>query len=547
MGLAAPVPIASGNSAPLSPAAVVRANTGVGLSPDTYRQRTFREEKLRDSDNVMAEKLAKCGIEVFTGRALWWVGDVTGKAIPLSRLREVNIFETVQNRHRSFYLKAMQHFAAGHPGSKNFRYAVITTPGRIPMGADMWGLKRRMMARISEWARLIRRQFDIELLLNSVEYTFDKESRTFFLHFNIVYWPRRVLSRIVLNPMRAGERGTLENWLEARLGFEGLYIKPEGENQFRPMNAWEAFLRFSHHFLKVHWKDCGRVEKFDEVIKYVLKSVDRDDLKKIECAWLFNENYRSRFIQVYGDAKEHIKTLRANRQKLAYVQDGAGKVLHRIQLPEVEPQERPEPDPDAIRETENLIRGRTPPMAKACAWAEPGTLIEGYTPTPKTGGGRRRLAEAREDAERSRIWWDHNGAPDPRTALAVSEAWLLAASNEAARAISFFCASKPTQYDSNADIFETVSARTIPPAGECAASSVHTTELTPPPPAPGGETTEGQLAAGAGDRLVKPPDKPHLETAIPIKMRIICNMPARQGAMRLEDGAWYDPETGEIL
>jgi hypothetical protein len=148
--------------------------------------------------------------------------------------------------------------------------------------------------------------------------------------------------------------------------------------------------------------------------------------------------------------------------------------------------DKPEDDPHKVKQTENLIRGRTSPQAKASPWAEPGTLIEGYNPTPATQAGRRRLEEARDRAALSFDHWRANGAPDPTTALSIGDAWLLAPSHEEAEKIFPFAAAGRRE---NKEPREKVALADLPDRASAAVARdqakkpeapfiVHTTDLT---------------------------------------------------------------------
>ena len=443
----------------LTPRDVVARNTGIGIPASMYRERIERERFILDGDNALAEKLAFNGLDVFQGRRLTWVGDVTGRAINLSALRDVNIFESVQQRHRGKYLKALEHFGQGHRGRKHFRYLVVTSQRRLAVGEDLKGLKESMTRRLSKWQREIRTMFGIELLLNVIEFTFDKEKRTVFVHFNLLVWPHRALGRAIGKQIKDGHEVT--------------------------MTEWDAFLKYTWKFLKVHWQDNGRVDDFKELIKYMLKSVDRMNLSQVEAVWLYNELFHQRFIIPYNSFREHLAQLKRDRQKLVYVAEpSGGKALRVIQLPDLDTTPRDEDEDETedtgVKETENLIRGRTAPLVRVSAWAEPGTLIEGYTPTPETGGGRRRLEEARERAAGALEHWRANGAPDPATALAVSDAWLLAASHDDAAQIVAMGGGAGNEKENRA---RTSSRR--PANDEGAPSRVHTTDLSLPSTGPG--------------------------------------------------------------
>jgi hypothetical protein len=457
------------DNSPLSPISVLARNTGLGLPAKVFRDRVHRDTFMRDCDNLMAEKLHANGFKVFQDRQLAWVGDVTERQVNLSRLRDLNIFETVQQRHRSHYLKALEHFGENCPGRKYFRYAVITSERRLKVGENIRAFKARMMARIAAWQRHIREAWDIEVLLTVVEYTFDEDTRSIFVHFNVLMWPHRNLA--------------------ATDHFESLDVIENGMRRTvrTPVSQWQMYLKFSWKFLKVHWKDNAKVEKFGELMKYVLKGVDRRALDQVETVWLFQELFHQRFIVAYGAFKGHLRGLRENRLKLAYVSDPGEtkKRIRLVQLPDL-PEKTDDletvcDDDDSDKPTstdENVIRGRTGCLNGATAWAEPGTLVENYTATPVTPGGQRRLNDLRAKAATSAEWWKLNGAPDPAIAIAVSDAWLLAPDDQAAeKVLPLFFGLRGAKNDSNADI---LSAQTKVELSQDLASEsmVHTTDLT---------------------------------------------------------------------
>lgn len=414
---------------PLSPQEMHRANTGLALAPAVYRERLARERIAADSDFLLASKLAQTDgrwqpVDPWAKRRLAWVGDVTGEVIPLSPLRDVNLFERVQGRHRAFYLNALRDFSEDHPARRFFRYVVITSGKRLVAGEeDLRGRRQEMMRRISAWQRIIWRRWKIETLLMVAEHTFDKDERSIHLHFNLLIWPHRALQSEKTRPLRCVKSGKI-------IGHTS--------------DAWRDYLEFSRDYLGVWWKDCRKISDLEEIIKYCYKgekanpqdatkkisSDFRRDITPLEANWLYTHTFRGRTITSYGSFKSHIRMLRENRLKLAYVADRRGqKHLRRIQLPP-----RRERDDSGINETaedgrganpkfENLVRGRTAPMAKACAWSEPGHIVENYTLRPCTPSGQKALDKMDDARAESLKAWASNGAPPPAVALAVSRAW----------------------------------------------------------------------------------------------------------------------------
>jgi hypothetical protein len=503
----------------LSPADVDLANTGRGLTPALYRSRAEREQRMLDSDFILAEKLARRGVDVWAKRKLTWLGDVTGETVNISPLRQVNIFESCMQAKRSFYLKALEHFGADCPGRKYFRYTVITTKRRIRAGESVDDIKKEMMRRISAWQRIIKKRYQIETLLNVGEYTFDKETRTFYFHFNILQWPHVNLSA----------------------------IRCMG-SPYSAENLWQEYLKFTWDFLHVHWQDNKRLENFAELMKYVLKgnyvagdgrhvSFDaRREVTPEEAEWLFHELYRRRFIVTYGAFKEHVRRLRANRQKLVYVAGDAGKKQLRVmQIPI-----NPDVEESALldvedhveakhgnRRTENLVRGRTGPLARVSAWAEPGTIIEGYTDTPQTADGRAELERVKERGRASIDAWTANGAPAPAIALAVSKAWLCAADDDEAGRVDPL----------NANV------RNSGRSSAVGSSRVHTTDLTLHKTGPPG----GALApaeAPPSQAQTEHQTYPNIEAEFRNQNLGTFSFRDEAGQTRV---AHFDPETGEIF
>lgn len=300
--------------------------------------------------------------------------------------------------------------------------AVVTAGERIPLGGDLRGTMQKLHRDISRWAHEADKLWNVAVIYRGSEFTFDTETQTFHPHANVLYAPRKALKG----------------------------------------DQWAKFLSWSHQRLGAHWKDCGKLEKPQEAIKYPFKPAILDALSSENLAWLFHETYRLKIAQPMREFKQwreelvyqvterdrvnpftgEVKTVRVKEKRDRPLKVGFVKTNSGAQLSIIE--KAPRKKVSTATQTgcvddvmENIIVCRLSPQFRYSPYAEPVTMVMNYTPDPVTIDGKERLAEIKARRKEALRYWKANGAPDPRTALALGKAQRAAVEGEAQKVRAF--------------------------------------------------------------------------------------------------------------
>ncbi|WP_425405181.1 hypothetical protein [Hwanghaeella sp.] len=268
-------------------------------------------------------------------------------------------------------LNALIYFQRNADGGRYMRYAVVTAGKRIPAFGALRETIKKLGRDVSRWASEARARFDIEVVYRGTEFTVNAEGE-YHPHANVLYIPRRKLDD----------------------------------------DEWSEFLSWSRTRLGAHWRDCGKLSEPREALKYPFKPNDLNGRPNPEIAWLFHELFRMKLAQPLGAFKAFWKELDTEKEKIGriYTPDGSGGELQRIKKQEREGGAG-EPRIQAFKEN-NLIC-RTSPQARFSPFLEPLTMVENYTATPKTEGGKHRLQLLQLRMANARADWNRNGGPDP--------------------------------------------------------------------------------------------------------------------------------------
>jgi len=458
----------------LGPADVRRSNTGIGMTATARRAQKKRLGIMRRQSCDIADKLEACGHQARIDNPVKLLGEVTGELLESSPFRNVRLIPEVALRERAQQLATVEGFEQ-HIGdnSKYWRYGVVTSEGRIMPGESIRQRHNKICLKITKFFRKALEKYGIELLLRSTEFTIDdgkvdgtqvrEPTWSAHLHHNLMYWPTRLLSAA----------------------------------------QWSQFLIDFHEALDVQLQDCGRIEDLNELIKYSFKPAELDDAPAHVIGWLFDELFKARLVATYNSLQSFAKAHEHQKYQFLHEfkrKDWINKETRKAKARADEEQITDETKAQTRQEiaVENLIIGRTSPMAKACAWREAYILVINHTEHPTTDAGRANLDKIRGFQAESREIWFLNNAPDPIIAMQVSRAWEEAKSDAAAEKIQPF-----------------IPAKADP---EPAHYNVHTTTVTV------------QHGVGATQS-----DLPEIVESSPLVM------PLWSG------GQWFDPETGELI
>ena len=347
---------------------VLVLNTGTTHGIESWEEGRARQAVLCEQTRRIADVLEASGIQVRLPSDVSLVGEVTGNVDLAESWRAIRFLPLVAQRDRKPVSSAMKLWLRGS-GGRHVRYAVVTSGDRVPLGGALKKRQAEHTANIRRWASEAGQRFGVELLLRATEYTVNDDG--VHLHSNIAYRLARPL----------------------------------------PADSWSEFLSWSRGRLQATWKDCGELENADELVKYCVKPADLDRLGDDDLVWLFEQTFRAKMIQPLGAFGEWMKDLERDRLKVAMVRDSEGN-KSRLRLVTKMKRDMTKGGGEV---GENVICGRTLPQARWTQWAEPVSLVMGYTEMPQTPEGVRRLAVLRSRQAEAQGWWIANGAPDPAT------------------------------------------------------------------------------------------------------------------------------------
>ncbi|MGC2854172.1 hypothetical protein ACM64Y_01765 [Novispirillum sp. DQ9] len=413
---------------------LLEANTGWRRRDlEGWVEKRADRERLRADTERLADILEAHGVEARQESTVHAVGLVTGLVDELEAYRNVNFLPLVAARNRAAPIREIKKWLKDHPEVARFaRYGVITSGRRVPLFGDLRGRVTGFHRAMSKWVHECRHTWRVEVLHGQTELTVDEEP-SLHVHGNVIYAPMR--------KMREGE--------------------------------WADFLTWTRDHFGAHWRDCGRLQDVEEVVKYCLKGDDVGLLADLACLvpewadadtfaavpelakrrsvrtgapveicddaavahlerlaprlqrqaesyphpvkWLAEQLQGLHLGRSYGALKEYRSSLRKDGLKVAALRRGDGARLVEVQKTK---KDRPDPDRQRERAEENCILGITLPSPRFTPWSEPVALVAHWQPEPRTGDGRHALEVLGDFARASRGAWDRAGAPDPATALA---------------------------------------------------------------------------------------------------------------------------------
>ncbi|RVO61810.1 hypothetical protein [Sinorhizobium meliloti] len=411
---------------------VMRSNTAWSLDPVAWAKRQAATKVLEGQTERIADALLRAGVNVVLDGDLTMIGAVTGVVEHQRVYRAVRFLPTVAGRDRRGIVNGLKLFISGHPNSRYFRYAVMTCAQPVPVGGDLRTVIRGLSRRISKWSHEARKKYGIEALYRGIEFTrataaerdaaahargetsdlseeYGADTVLYHVHANVLYWPTRNIAKL-----------------------------------------WPEFLRFTHHATDAWWKDNGRVEKVEEIVKYCSKPADTLAASDDELVWLYQATRRLKICQPLGVFKLWLAELEKAGEKVVRVRDGRGdgrlrRVLKRGRKPpepvdeyleakkaeqeageavtpavtEIADSDKADVAPKTQRETppSNVVLGLTLPQWRHTPWAEPLIMVQHYDPTKAFGEGSGDIEAWRQ---RAREDWDNNWGPSPAEALRVA-------------------------------------------------------------------------------------------------------------------------------
>ncbi|NEI32211.1 hypothetical protein GR232_36090 [Rhizobium leguminosarum] len=409
------------------------------LDADAWARRTTATARLMQQNDRLADALQRAGEDVIRPGGLTLISAVTNIVETQRVFRAVRFLPVVAARDRRPTVNGLKLFIHEHPHSRYFRYAVMTCAEPVPYTSANPGKLREaikeLSRRVSKWAHEVSTPdkngqcYDIEVLYRGIEFTrstagerdaaavkrgqasdlsarYGADTVLYHVHANVLYWPKRNIEKL-----------------------------------------WPKFLQYTEKFMGAHWRDNGRVEKVEEIVKYVSKPADTLAATDDELVWLYRETQRLKICQPMGEFLLWLRELKKQRKKIARVHVGRGDgKLMRVKKGKRGGAEEDAADEDgnviegseadkgddigAVREAPkkrermgaavpppNLVIGLSLPQWRHTPWAEPMIMIQNYDPAATFG-------ESGGDIEawqrHAREWWDDAFAPPPEEALRVA-------------------------------------------------------------------------------------------------------------------------------
>lgn len=343
---------------------IERCMIGREVSRDTWVDGQRRARLLRDQSEDFVRRLERIGIKARSDRdETTIVGLITGRAERATDYRNCNLIPVQQSKNVHDMFKHVQYLMEH------------TRPGRLRMLVVSAGWCRydeyrkhhrahtRRMSKFASHPKL--KEFGISIEFYNVENTIHRDDVAMLnMHSHVLYQSHRKLGR----------------------------------------EKWCAFLEFARNFFPKRYVHDSKIEKPNEVVKYVFKPSEFDLLKDDELAEFWHQMVGGRpkfdpetgeietrvndagetvdccegplkFFHPYGSIKKMRRDLRERGQKLIKVQINDGRYQWRVTEPS-QPEEKPEPNPD--RSKENMVIAKTRPMPKFSPRMEPCVVVINY-------------------------------------------------------------------------------------------------------------------------------------------------------------------------
>lgn len=413
---------------------LLEANTGWRRRDlEGWVEKRADRERLRADTERLADILEAHGVEARQESTVYAVGLVTGLSDELEAYRNVNFLPLVAARNRAAPIREIKKWLKDNPHIARFaRYAVITSGDRVPL----FGPARKRVVGFhrahSKWANECRHTWGVEVYHAQTEATVDEEG-SLHIHSNVIYAPTRRMSDA----------------------------------------EWKDFLQWTRDHFGAHWRDCGRLQDVEEVVKYCLKGDDVGLLADLAClvpewadadayaavpeiakrwakrkgcpvevaedaaagyveqlaprlqrqaeryphpiVWLHEQLSGLHLGRSYGALKDYRSRLRKEGLKVAALRRGDAARLVEVQKTK---KDRQDPDRRRPRADENNILGITLPSPRFTPWCEPVALVANWNPDAATSDGKHALRQLGDFAAVARSAWDRAGAPEPASALA---------------------------------------------------------------------------------------------------------------------------------
>lgn len=370
---------------------VADANIGWAIDPTRWAERQRARQVLRDQTSRIADVLESKGVSCRGPSTITALSAVTGIATPLTAWRAIRFLPEVAARDRRPVLNAFKLFNQIDKKSKYFRYIVITSKEPVPAFGDLRGNIQELQRSISKWSHEVAKHFGKQVIIRTTEFTRDT----------------------------AENRGMSDRYEPSTPIYHPHCNVVISSDSAISKEEWSVFIQKTWNYFGSIWKDNGKIENENEIIKYCMKPSELNDASDDELLWLYNQTRRLKIVQPMGRFANFMKELEDERQKVVMVRGAEGiGYLSRVTKPERLDHSECEGAGTGI--AQNTILGLTLPSWQHSPWAEPSILIQHYEPKACGEAAFRNLEDIRAEMMIARQAWNASGAPAPSLALQVA-------------------------------------------------------------------------------------------------------------------------------
>ena len=255
---------------------LIALDTGRQQSDTLWLAEQMRQKTIDEQSARAAKILEGQGWKSKLDNDITFVGLITGKKKNPVKYRNTNCIMSVAQYNRREQGNSLRYYLNKNPHS---RYLTVAQGARIPAHSPDFRTKMQKFGRkISKFAMIAFHEWDVEVICRIFEMPRDS-NRTYHLHANIVYRPLRKMSK----------------------------------------QKWKAWLKFINKYFGHGSKDNGIIKNVDEIVKYMIKGDDVDNIMnedETELLWLAQQTFNIRIFSAMNGYKSFRSDLKSQKRKV---------------------------------------------------------------------------------------------------------------------------------------------------------------------------------------------------------------------------------------
>ena len=263
-------------SNPFSVENLIDEDTGIQVNDVDWLTSVHRQEEIKTQTQDACDVLSRFNVKTSVENNIYFKGLVTGVVSQPIKYRNINFLMAVAQQNRKEQQNALGLFLDKYE-NRHARYLTVASGERIPVGGDLAGRMEGFSRKISRFAWECDHDWDVDVFCRVFEMPYSDGS--LHLHANIVYQPRGRMSP----------------------------------------KKWEAFLKFIRDTFGHGSKDNGIIRDLNEIIKYMMKGDDVEQLIKDDPAallWLYESTFNKRIFSAFGEFRELRRSLKEDGKKV---------------------------------------------------------------------------------------------------------------------------------------------------------------------------------------------------------------------------------------